>query len=106
MITVHKYPIQMNELFWLKLPAGAEVVHVDVQRGEPMMWIKVNTANCIRETLFGVFGTGHPIDAADPYFPDDINPMFNAPHLGSFMMNGGNLVFHLFGGIYSLRKYG
>lgn len=105
MITIYKYKIQMSELFWLKLPMGAEVIHVAVQHGEPMMWIRLDTALAVRETLFGVFGTGHQMDVPDPQSADEINPMAKAPHLGSFMLHGGDLVFHLFGGIHSLWKY-
>lgn len=105
MITVHKFPIQMSELFWLKLPMGAEVIHVGVQHGQPMMWIRLDTSLAIRETLFGVFGTGQQMDTPDPHYSIDTNPMANAPHLGSFMLNEGYLVFHLFGCIYSDWKY-
>lgn len=102
MITIYKYPIKMTELFWLDLPAGSKVIHVDVQRDEPMMWIKVDTVQPLRETIFGVFGTGRQMDAVDE--DGNLNPVAHAPHIGSFMLQNGNLVFHLFGGIYSSGK--
>lgn len=101
MITVHKYPIRMFELFTILMPAGAEVIHVAMQNDEPFMWVRVDTNMKLRAYNFGVFGTGHDLNTnSDPHSPD-YNPVALAPHLGSFMMQGGALVFHLFGGIYA-----
>jgi hypothetical protein len=90
MITIFKYPVQMTEDFTVRLPAGAKVIHVDVQRGQPQMWVRVDTDQPERHQAFGVFGTGHDMSK---------HPVAAAPHLGTFMLE--NLVFHLFGGIYA-----
>lgn len=90
MITVFKYPIKMLEEFSVRMPHGAEVIHVGTQRGEPFMWARVDTDKHEMSYDFGVFGTGHDLNKS---------PMGKAPHLGSFMLHGDNLVFHLFGGV-------
>lgn len=92
MITIHKYPIQMSEDFTVRMPAGAKVIHVGVQAEQPFMWAQVDTEQPERDQAFGVFGTGHKMN--------DYR-VANAPHVGSFMLAGGVLVFHLFGGIYA-----
>lgn len=89
MITVYKYPVKMEEDFSVRMPAGATVVHVGMQDGEPQMWCRVDTDQPERSQLFGVFGTGHNMSK---------HPVSCAPHLGTFFI--GSLVFHLFGGIY------
>lgn len=98
MITIHKFPIQMTELFQIIMPAGALMLHVDVQRGAPQLWARVDTKQPDRSYDFGVFGTGHDMEA-------DVNGRMNliayAPHVGSFMLQGDSLVFHLFGGLYT-----
>lgn len=101
MITIHKYRIKMIELFRLNLPEGSEVIHVGVQHGIQQMWIRVDTAKPERETLFGVFGTGHDMGKVDE--DGNSNPVLGSPHLGSFMLQGGDLVFHLFGGIMTTK---
>uniref|UniRef100_A0AAU6W0F6 DUF7352 domain-containing protein n=1 Tax=Pseudomonas phage Nican01 TaxID=3138540 RepID=A0AAU6W0F6_9CAUD len=90
MITVHKYPVQMLEDFSVRMPFGAEVIHVAMQHGQPFMWARVDTDQHEVSYDFGVFGTGHKMTGF---------PVAEAPHLGSFMMHNENLVFHLFGGI-------
>lgn len=100
MITIHKHQLKMHELFSLKMPAGATMLHVAVQHGIPQLWVRVDTDQPEREYLFGVFGTGHNLNKTmNP--ADDFNPMSVAPHIGTFMIHNDNLVFHLFGGIYA-----
>ena len=82
MKTVWKYPTHPDE-FHLNLPAGAQVVHFDMQQGEPTMWVLVDTeAPLVIRVFFGA-GTGHPL-------PDD------ARHIGSCIDREIGFVWHLF----------
>lgn len=100
MITIHKYPVQIQNLFTIQMPAGAEVVHVALQRDEPFMWVKIDTSQPLKLYEFGVFGTGEDMTDTGNDYPHN-NPVAHAPHLGTFLMSGGALVFHLFGGLYA-----
>lgn len=91
MITVHKYPVQMQAEFTVELPRGAEFLSVHEQNGEPQMWFRVDTSRELAKQVFSIVGTGHPIA------PE----LSSLPHLGTFQVAGGSLVFHLFGGIYA-----
>ena len=89
MKTVHKYPVEITDEFWVEMPAGAEVLTVQVltvqvQQGEPFLWAKVDTAAPYRPHGFRLIGTGLPA-GDDP-----------GRYVGSFQLEGGTLVFHLF----------
>lgn len=89
MITVFKFALPLEEVFTLALPEGAEFLSVQVQAGAPQMWFRVNTAWPWRDQLFGVCGTGQELNSRLAF----------APFKGTFQLNDGALVFHLFGGI-------
>lgn len=84
MITIHKYAIQPGK-FALELPAGADILHVNTQYDEPFMWVKVDTSQPPVERVFKVFGKGHELTDDGCW-----------EHVGTFLMNGGSLVRHLF----------
>lgn len=95
---VYKYGLRIDDDVVLTLPRGAEILHVDVQarytvtvEGSPtiahedaFVWALVDPAADTVERQFRLAGTGHDL-------PDD-----GLAHVGSFMMAGGGLVFHLF----------
>jgi hypothetical protein len=84
MITVYKYPVVLNDEFTLGLPGKARVLTVQVQRGKPYLWALVDTEEPSRLRHFRLAGTGHPIN----------EPI--SEYLGTFQVEGGLLVFHLF----------
>ena len=69
----------------LQMPMDAKVLHVEVQHGQPQLWALVQPTNEIRDRDFFVVGTGHP-------FQEYLQPS----HVGTFMLEGGALVFHVF----------
>lgn len=85
--TVYKYQIPSSANFSLELPRGAEILHVAMQHDSPCFWARVDPARPTELRTFMLVGTGHPI-----------NPVagFKAVHHGSFFMQGGVFVFHLF----------
>jgi hypothetical protein len=84
MITVFKYPVKVSDEFDLALPADAHILTVQVQHGTPCMWALVDTEKPLETRHFRLAGTGHPI-------AQDISR-----YLGTFQVDGGNLIFHLF----------
>lgn len=82
MKTVWKYPTR-PDAFGHELPAGARVIHFDMQNREPTMWVLVDTDAPLEERPFLIAGTGHAL-------PDDVR------HVGSCIDHGLGLVWHLF----------
>lgn len=91
MITIHKHPVSLQDTFTLALPEGATFLSLQNQRGAPQMWFKVDDSRPLRNQLFGICGTGQEIPS----------PVAAAPFLGTFQLEGGALVLHVFGGIYA-----
>lgn len=84
MKTVYKYGIEIKYHFSVSMPAGAQVLTIQVQHGKPFIWALVDTEAQLAERHFRVAGTGHPIE--------DENPLY----VGTYQLHGGDLVFHLF----------
>lgn len=62
MQTIYKYPLQITDLQTLWLPAGAEVLTVQVQRDEVYLWAIVNLdLPPTDERVFETIGTGGPV---------------------------------------------
>lgn len=83
---VYKYPL--TNFPTMRLPAGAQVLHVDAQHGQPMLWAAVdpNAKEEFRDIY--MVGTGHPLP--------ELSPGTERRHLGSFLADGGAFVFHAF----------
>lgn len=63
---VFKYPVDVQYEQVLKLPLHSEILHVDEQNGEPVLWALVNPEEQrTEERRIRIYGTGHPIPEAD-----------------------------------------
>ena len=84
MTSVWKFPIQRADAYTIDMTKDAEILHVGVQKNEPFMWARVDPDAPKERRGFRVAGTGHAL--------------YGAPekHYGSFMLNDGALVFHVF----------
>jgi hypothetical protein len=95
--TIWKYPFEVADRVTLRMPRGARVLSIQVQCGQPCLWVMVatNSASNRSQTLgdpradlvereFYVAGTGHPL------------PEKCGAYLGTFQLSGGALVFHVF----------
>lgn len=106
MKTIWKFPFEIGNVIEIEMPVGAIVLHVDIQKqitnqeyaviagistGASVeqevlcVWALVNPEANKEIRKFRLFGTGHP-------FPEDEDLI----HVGSFQMEQGKLVFHLF----------
>lgn len=83
---VWKYPIErLTDEFTLRLPEGARILTVQMQYGRPCLWAQVDSTAPLTTRTFRIVGTGHPV-------PDGCL----LHYLGTFQMDGGTLVFHLY----------
>lgn len=85
---IWKYKITPWNPFEIEMPEGAEILSVQVQNRDVCMWALVNPKADRRIVrIFEIYGTGHPIN---------IIPGDKRKFIGTFQLNGGELVFHLF----------
>ena len=66
------------------MPQGAKILYCAVQRGIPCLWAEVQPEAAKEKRRFAIYGTGHPINAA------------NQKYIDSYMLHDGALVFHVF----------
>lgn len=85
MLKVFKYPIPIEDHFEIEMPGGATILHIDMQHGEPQMWVLVSPDAPLFKRKFRFAGAGHPIDSSS-------KPI----HVGTFKMRGDALIFHVF----------
>ena len=84
MKSIWKFGFQITGRFRLAIPKGAQVLHVEAQHGQACLWALVDPAAETEEREFGIYGTGHPL-------PDNLGR-----HVGTFLMDSGNMVWHVF----------
>lgn len=82
---VWKYALEATDWQTIEMPGGAEVLTVQVQHGEPVLWALVDPDNELMERTFRMAGTGHRNLA---YFG-------LGRYVGTFQLEDGGLVFHV-----------
>lgn len=83
---VYKYPLRVNDRQIVKLPKCAEILSVQIQRGDICLWALIDTS--VKETndvAIRIHGTGH-----------DIEYDGNLRFIGTVQMLLGDIVFHIF----------
>jgi len=61
MTSIYKYPFSISNAFTLGLPRGAQILSVQVQDAQPVLWAMVDTEEVVQLREFRVFGTGQPM---------------------------------------------
>jgi hypothetical protein len=84
-ITIHKYPLDIDDATSIEMPSNAVLLDCQVQRGTPCLWAMVDPSNPKETRWFRVIGTGHPIPDAS-----------EMTYFRSIQIRGGDLVFHVF----------
>jgi len=87
MLTIFKYPVPIEDHFILELPKNAKILAVQIQRGAPQLWAMVDSETEKEARHFRLSETGHPLG-------EDYLRIIN--YIGTFQMENGALVFHLF----------
>ena len=85
MRTIWKFPLPIADRFTLRMPKGAQVLCVQAQRNAPYLWALCYPSALTEDRAFLLADTGH--------LRDDLEI---AGNIGSFQLDGGQLVFHLF----------
>jgi hypothetical protein len=88
MNAIFKYPIMADGSLVIALPKGAKILDVQAQHGNPFIWALVDDEAPKEKRVFEIYGTGHPIK--------NITEPTAREYIGTFQLNGGSLVFHLF----------
>lgn len=82
--TIWKYTLDTVDYQELSMPAGAEILTVQVQNFQPCLWAKVDPHAALEMRGIITHGTGHPVNPeADRY-------------IGTYQISGGSFIFHVF----------
>lgn len=86
-MTIWKFKIEIVDSQEIPMPTGAQVLTVQMQGGTPFIWAICDPLAPMKDRGFALYGTGHHVQDMDlPYLR----------YVGTFQMEGGSLVFHLF----------
>ena len=81
---IFKYQLSEEVTQEIEMPEGAEILSMQVQHGVTCIWAKVDKEKQAVRRRFIIVGTGWEVPAAATKF------------IGTFQLNGGAYVFHLF----------
>lgn len=79
---VWKFPLAAVDIAEVEMPEGAEVLCVQVQAGDPMLWALVAPEAPTVTRRFRVAGTGHLVGDVGRY-------------IGTFQLFGGGFIGHV-----------
>ena len=85
---IHKYPLSVEEVQRIRMPSGAKALSLQLQRGVPTLWCRVDTRAVKCDRLIKMCGTGWE-DPFPLYHPDE-------EYIGTVQING--FVWHYFWG--------
>lgn len=83
-MTIWKYPLPITNISCIPMPRGAKVLTVQTQEDGPYLWVLIDEKAAPMSRYFAVYGTGHPLS-------DNLGT-----YIGTFQIEGGALVFHVF----------
>lgn len=81
--TIWKFELP-HSIMQLPIPKGYQVLDVQTQGGMPYLWVMVDPDADMIPVTIHTARTGHPL-------PDDIDK-----YLGTYQVQGGALIFHVF----------
>jgi DNA-directed RNA polymerase subunit RPC12/RpoP len=83
---IYKYPLPIADEIGIRIPTGAQVLTVQMQKGNPCIWAIVETDAPLITRHFCIRSTGYPFNGKE------------GKYIGTFQSLNGDLVFHLFEG--------
>lgn len=87
MKSIWKFPLGITDSQHVLMPTGARILCVQSQRDTPCLWALVDTDVARVGRMIHMRGTGHNAE--------DVQHL---PYVGTFQVEGGSLVFHVFDG--------
>jgi hypothetical protein len=85
MKAIFKYVLPVKDTFTISLPKNARILSVQTQHNSPVLWAQINTKNQKEARKFRLIGTGHPI-----------GNVTNLKYIGTFQLDDGSFIGHLF----------
>lgn len=92
MKTIWKYKIAIADKQLIDMPMGAKPLYVGKQDSDIYLWVEIDSSVKTYPRPISVYGTGHEM-------PE--NP---GRYVGTFMLGGGALVFHVYDDEASTRS--
>lgn len=82
---IWKFPLEIAYIQTLNMPAGAEILTVQMQGDKPQLWAFCDTLTEVKERRgIMIYGTGTAV------------PPEQGKYIATFQMSNGELVFHAF----------
>ena len=81
---IWKFPFSVHDRIGLTMPHGAKPLTVQMQNATACLWALVDVTAPVSVRKFRLYGTGHEHDE------------ISGEYVGTFQMDNGALVFHLF----------
>jgi len=82
--TIWKFPLKVTDVQDIAIPLGSRLLCVKLQHNVPVLYAHVNPSLEKAPVRVFVHGTGHPVHPEARHY------------LGTFLLNGDHLVFHVF----------
>lgn len=84
--TIYKFGLDLTDTQIIQMPKGAKALSVQMQFGNPALWVELDPEADIEDRVVIIHGTGH-----------DLWTAANASNfVGTIQTDGGRLVFHVF----------
>ena len=84
-MTIWKFQLAVDDGQVIHMPKGARILCVQLQRGVPHLWAVVDEKKPMQPRRIRTIGTGHSFESNS-----------NLAYIGTYQLDGGNLVFHVF----------
>jgi hypothetical protein len=87
---IYKYEVKAEAVNKIKIPIGGKILTVQMQNNIPQMWVACDPSREVITRRFVVIPTGKEVN-----LPED-GESIQLSYIGTFQLEGGALVFHLF----------
>jgi len=85
MQTIWKFPLQIQDRTLIRIPEGAKILCVQIQNEAPCLWALVRQTDGPKQSrVFRIYAKGHQ------------HEKISGTYIGTFQLDGGALVFHVF----------
>ena len=84
MKSIWKFALKVIDEQLIEMPVDAEILDIQVQNGTPCLWARIDPKADKVNRFIITHGTGHNV------------PETTGKHIGSYQIEGGSLVFHVF----------
>ncbi len=85
-LTIYKYSIPSDDYFQIELPVEAKILTIQIQHGNPQMWVLLDPSKPVVPRYFRRSGTGHLIN----------EPLEDLEYIGTCQGSYDHLILHLF----------